>query len=257
MTGPVLAATDVTVGFGGLVALDGVDLAVGAGEITGLVGPNGAGKTTMFNVLSGLLRPSTGRVTLEGRDITRTSPQRRARLGLARTFQRAELFRELTVREHLTVAHRVHRHRVRLWRDVLVGARPPDAEERRAVGSLLEALGLTDVADLRVTALPLGTGRLVEVGRALATEPRVVLLDEPSSGLDEQETDQLSATLDRLRTERGTSFVLVEHDVEMVLSLSDHLVVLDFGEVIASGAPAHVRELPEVRAAYLGTAVEG
>jgi ABC-type branched-subunit amino acid transport system ATPase component len=255
VTSPLLSAEGVTVRFGGVVALDAVSLSVPAHGIVGLVGPNGAGKTTLFGVLSGLLRPRTGRVLLREIDVTRASPQRRARLGLARTFQRLELFTELTVRDHLVVAHRARERRDRrLWSDLVgIGGRPL-SRERETVDGLLDLLALADAADKPVALLPLGTGRLVEVARALATEPAVVLLDEPTTGLDVHETERLVNALRGVRDERGVAFVVVEHNVEMVLGVSDHVTVLDFGKVIASGPPAAIRSSPAVQAAYLGTA---
>ena len=252
---PRLRAEHICVAFGGLRALDDVSLEVPAGATIGLVGPNGAGKTTLFGVLSGLHRPGDGRVLIDGVDVTRASPQARARRGLARTFQRLELFGELTVREHLVVAHRVRRGRARFITDVLGFGRRPTAEEQELVDDLLALLDLVPVADVPAGALPLGTGRLVEVGRALAREPTVLLLDEPSAGLDGNETEQLAAALRRTREERGVALVLVEHNVELVLGLSERVTVLDFGRVIAEGAPSEIRENPEVQAAYLGTAV--
>jgi len=253
---PVLTATGVTVRFGGLVALSEVGLEVPPSSIIGLVGPNGAGKSTLFAVLSGLLAPVSGRVHLGGVDVTRSSPQARARKGMARTFQQPELFLGLTVREHLVLAHRVRFARKRLWRDMvnplaLVSA--PAAENER-VDALLELLDLTKVAKAPVAALPLGTSRLVEVGRALATQPDVVLLDEPLSGLDMHESENLASAFRRVveEGERQVSLLMVEHDVATVLALSSHIYVLDFGELIAEGSPEAVRNNPAVRSAYLG-----
>ena len=256
---PLLAAEDITVRFGGVVALDQVSLTVPAGSTVGLVGPNGAGKTTLFGVLSGLLRPRSGRVLMNGDDITRRSPQSRARRGLARTFQRMELFTELTVREHLVVARRVHEGRQRFmgfFFDMTgLGERPGPGEEE-AVDATLALLGLESVADRPAVSVPLGTGRLVEVARALASEPSVMLLDEPSSGLDVHETEQLGDALRRVRQERGTAFVLVEHNVEFVLDLSDRVTVLDFGRLLTEGLPDEVRDSPEVQAAYFGAPLD-
>jgi branched-chain amino acid transport system ATP-binding protein len=250
---PLLEAREVTVHFGGVVALDGVDFAAASGTITGLVGPNGAGKTTLFGVLSGLLRPRRGHVRFGGDDVTGATTQRRARLGLARTFQRLELFSELTVRDHLVVAQRVRHGRDHmLLRDLAgLGSRPTPGEDER-VGDTLALLGLETVADQPVVRLPLGTGRIVEVARALATEPRIVLLDEPTSGLDVHETQRVAEALRAARDRRGIAFVIVEHDVELVLELSEHVAVLDFGRVIASGRPADIRSSAAVQAAYLG-----
>ena len=256
---PLLAATDVTVRFGGVVALDQVNLVVPAGSTVGLVGPNGAGKTTLFGVLSGLIRPKAGRVSMSGVDVTRQSPQRRARRGLARTFQRMELFTELTVREHLVVARRVREGRERILgiaRDLSGFGERPGPGEDDAIDEILALLGLDRVADRPALAIPLGTGRLLEVARALAAEPTVMLLDEPSSGLDVHETEQLGDALRRVREDRGTAFVLVEHNVEFVLDLSDRIIVLDFGQVLTEGTPDEIRRSPEVQAAYFGAPVE-
>lgn len=255
MSDVLLAARDVTVRFGGLVALDTVTIEVPERTIVGLVGPNGAGKTTMFGVVSGLLRPRSATVELAGVDITRASPQKRSKLGIARTFQRLELFGELSVREHLVVAHRVSKGRDHaFFRDLVGAGRRPLRGEDDAVDATLDLLGLTAVADRPVSLLPLGTGRLVEIGRALATNPRVVLLDEPTSGLDAHESEQVARTLQTVRDERSVAFLLVEHDVELVLGLAASVTVLDFGKVIASGPPAAIRGDAAVRAAYLGDA---
>jgi branched-chain amino acid transport system ATP-binding protein len=250
--GTVLEARGVTVRFGGLTALADVSLTVPPHSIVGLVGPNGAGKTTLFGVLSGILNPTHGSVVLQGNDVTHAPPQDRARAGLARTFQRTELFADLTVREHLVLADRSRHARPRLWADLLGRSTGDRAAEQARVDQLLDALGLMPVADRPARALPLGTGRLVEVGRALATDPSVILLDEPSSGLDVHETEQLATTLRRARDEHGVALVLVEHDLDLVLGLSDVVNVLDFGIMIATGTPSEVRADPRVRAAYIG-----
>jgi ABC-type branched-subunit amino acid transport system ATPase component len=249
---PALRAQEVSVRFGGLTALRDVNLDVPAGAAIGLVGPNGAGKTTLFGVLSGLLRPTQGHVFMDGVDITTESPQKRAHRGLARTFQRIELFWELTVREHLALAFRTRHHGSRLWADLFGAGLRTDPRERQVIDEMLELLDLTEVADRVVAGLPLGTGRLVEVGRALANDPIVLLLDEPSSGLDRHETAALSDALVRTCRERGVAMVLVEHDLDFVLSVSEQVTVLDFGEVLAVGTPAEIRADPEVQAAYLG-----
>ena len=250
----VLSAHGVTVRFGGLTALSAVDISIPAGALVGLVGPNGAGKTTLFGVMSGLLHPNKGHVNLLGTDVTKARCETRARLGLARTFQQPELFLDLTVREHLVLAYRVRHYRSRLWKDVFTAGclKRPDPAETERVDSLLELLSLDEVAHQPVRVLPLGTSRLVEVGRALATAPAIVLLDEPSAGLDRHETERLSDALRRTVMEEKVSLLLVEHDVAMVLSLTSEIYVLDFGSVIAQGPPAEIRENPEVRAAYLG-----
>jgi branched-chain amino acid transport system ATP-binding protein len=246
-TVPVLEARDVSVTFGGLKALDSVTVKVERGTIHGLMGPNGAGKSTLFDVMSGLLRPRSGEVFLEGRSVTRKRPQRRFALGLSRTFQRPQLFRTLTVREHLIVARRAHRRTTRHGR-VFTRDRGEDA----AVDEVIALLHLTEVADVPAALLALGTARLVEIARALAGNPAVILLDEPSSGLDSAETRTVAAALDRARNERDTALLLVEHDVELLMELCDHIDVLDFGLLIAAGPPETVREDPAVTAAYLG-----
>jgi branched-chain amino acid transport system ATP-binding protein len=258
---PVIEASNVTVRFGGLVALSDVSLRVPPASIVGLVGPNGAGKTTMFNVLSGLLRPQEGDVFLSGQRITRAAPSKRARLGLARTFQQLELFMGLTVREHIVLGYRVRNERRRLWSDLVTAGslHPTATQERERVDHLLDLLDLRSVADTAASVLPLGTARRVEVARALATGPSVVLLDEPSSGLDGHETAQLGTALRTVVEQEQISLLLVEHDVAMVLGLSSEVAVLDFGVRIAYGTPDAIRNDPAVRAAYLGDdeAVEG
>jgi ABC-type branched-subunit amino acid transport system ATPase component len=250
----LLAVEEVSVRFGGVHALRSVSLEVAAGRVAGLIGPNGAGKSTLFDVVSGLRAPATGRVLMDGRDITGSSPQARARLGMARTFQRLELFGELTVRQHLVVAHRVRHRQARLALDLLgLGSRPRPGEDD-AVDGVLDLLGLGSIAGAPARALPIGTGRLVEVARAVATEPRVILLDEPSSGLDGAETERLAAVLGRLRAERAVALLLVEHNVDLVLSLADRVTVVDFGAVIADGTPDDIRADQAVQRAYLGAA---
>jgi branched-chain amino acid transport system ATP-binding protein len=257
MTAPRLSATGITVRFGGVTALDGVDLEVPAASTVGLVGPNGAGKSTLFSVLSGLRRPHAGQVCLDGVDVTKASPQARARRGLARTFQHPELFSGLTVREHVTLAYRLKHSPLRVWTDPLTagGFRRAGADEQARVDQLLQGLHLDDVAHRLVGGLPLGTARLVEIARALAREPSVLLLDEASSGLDAAETEELAEVLRRVVAERGVSVLMVEHDVDLVLRLSDFVCVLDFGVRIAHGTPAQIRTDAAVRAAYLGKEV--
>ncbi|HEX4657005.1 MAG TPA: ABC transporter ATP-binding protein [Streptosporangiaceae bacterium] len=253
-TAPRLECRDVTVRFGGVVALDSVSLSVPPAAIVGLVGPNGAGKSTLFSVLSGLHRPNEGRVLFEGADITRTSAARRARLGLARTFQHPEMFAGLTTREHIQLAHRVSTSRSRIWTDVVTarGFRPAEKEEAERIDVLLDALHLSEIADRPVAGLPLGMTRLVEIARALAANPKVLLFDEPSSGLDAQETEQVARVLERAVERRGVSLLLVEHDVAMVLRMCRYIHVLDFGVKIGEGTPEEIRGDPAVRAAYLG-----
>lgn len=241
----MLQANEITVKFGGLVALDSVDLFVEQGSITGLIGPNGAGKTTMFNVLTGLLEPTRGEVRFAGDDIRRWPPQKRARAGMARTFQRLELFVGLTVRENLMSA----------WEAKVPGGvfGHRSGEGRELVDDVLRRLDLMRCADQRAGNLPTGLGRLVELGRALCTEPRLLLLDEPSSGLDANETNRFRDVLLELTRGQGdVSVLLVEHDMRLVMEVCDTITVLDFGKRIAGGTPDEVRNNPEVIAAYLG-----
>ena len=243
---PLLDVEELSVRFGGVAALDLVDLDVAAGGATGLIGPNGAGKTTLFNAVCGLQAIEHGRVRLDGEDITGLKASKRARMGIARTFQRLELFGSMSARDNIRVAAEVHRsYSRRLGRG---HDTPPDerAEE------LLDRVGLRAVADERVDVLPTGLARLVEVGRALAGCPKLLLLDEPSSGLSEDETVEFAGLLESLASE-GLGILLVEHDVDLVMRVCERIHVLDFGQVIASGTPAEVRDDALVQAAYLGT----
>lgn len=249
----MIEARGVTVRFGGITALDGVSFTAESSMITGLVGPNGAGKTTLFGVLSGLVRPNAGSVVLAGEDVTSSSPQRRARKGLARTFQRIELFAELTTREHLVIAYRARHERQRLWSDLLgIHRTRKNQVEDDVVDRLIEELGLGPVAGRVAASLPLGTGRLIEVGRALATQPAVLLLDEPSSGLDTGETEALAGVFMRACRDHDVALVLVEHNLDLVLSLCSRISVLDFGRMIATGTPDDIRRNPDVQVAYMG-----
>jgi branched-chain amino acid transport system ATP-binding protein len=250
----LLDARGITKRFAGITALSAVDLEVGYAEMVGLIGPNGAGKTTFFNCLLGMLRPEEGTVEFDGREISRYPVYKRARLGFGRTFQRLELFSGMTVREHLLVTERSRRADGRLWKDLLNLSKPrPD--ELEACDEILELLGLGEDADRPVESLSLGRGRLVELGRALVMRPRLLLLDEPSSGLDVRETEALSERLRTVHAERGFAVLLVEHDVEMVQRLVSRLYVLDFGTLIASGPTEAVLSDHAVRKAYLGDVV--
>jgi branched-chain amino acid transport system ATP-binding protein len=250
----LLQARSVTKHFAGITALSEVSLEVGAGELVGLIGPNGAGKTTFFNCLLGLLRPDGGSITFDGRDLTRVPTHRRARLGIARTFQRIELFVGMTPREHFLVADRIRTGKGALWKDVIRRGGATREEHERAQATL-DLLGLDPVADRVVESLSLGVGRLVEIGRALMTLPKLLLLDEPSSGLDRVETAELEKTLLTLHKENGVAILLVEHDVELVRHFVERVYVLDFGTLIASGPTESVFADRAVRKAYLGDVV--
>ncbi|MWA02447.1 ATP-binding cassette domain-containing protein [Actinomadura sp. LD22] len=231
-----LEVEGVTVAYGGNLALDGVGITAERGRVTGLIGPNGAGKSTLFDVVSGLRRPSAGRVLMDGRDVTRKGPARRARHGLARTFQRLELFGRLSVRDNLLVAAELG---------------PGRRHAARLVEEIIDRIGLAEVADVLADALPTGVARLVEVGRALAVRPTLLLLDEPAAGQDAGETERFAALLRSLAGD-GTAVVLVEHDMGLVMSVCDEVHVLDLGKVIAAGPPEAVRRDEAVLAAYLG-----
>lgn len=239
---PLLEVSDVTVRFGGNVALDGVGLHVETGSVTGLIGPNGAGKTTTFNVITGLQQVSAGKVLLEGVDITKARPYRRARAGIARTFQRLESFGSMTVRENVLVAAELRR-----------GSDGPAPGP--LADALLERLGITDVAAERADGLPTGRARLVEIARALATRPKMLLLDEPASGLSDSESEDLATLLTELAA-GGLAILLVEHDVPLVMNVCHEIFVLDFGSILASGSAAEIQANPRVQEAYLG-ATEG
>ncbi|MFD5412935.1 ABC transporter ATP-binding protein [Streptomyces nojiriensis] len=254
--GYVLEARGVGVRFGGVRALTGVDLGVRAGEVCGLIGPNGAGKTTLFDVLSGIRRPDQGRMLLDGADVTRRSPVWRARHGIRRTFQRQQLFGQLSVADNVLVAQE--------WRgggggpaaDLLaLPARRARERERRARGErVLADCGIGALGASYAGGLPVGQARMVELARAVADAPRVLLLDEPASGMSAPERARLAEVVRRLAEREGCAVLLVEHNVAFVMELCARVVVLDLGTVLAEGTAAEVRANPLVREAYLGTA---
>ena len=241
----LLTVHEVSVRFGGLQALNGVSLDGDVGHVTGLIGPNGAGKTTLFNIVTGLLAPNAGRVELDGQDITRRKPHQRSRLGIGRTFQRLETFGSLTASENVLVAAEMRQG----W------SRDRSKSPVTLTREILERVGLEAVADERVDRLPTGTARLVELGRALATQPRVLLLDEPSAGLNESETATLGDLLREVAAS-GLAVLLVEHDMQFVMGTCERIHVLDFGRIISAGTPKDVQADETVRAAYLGEAEE-
>ena len=236
----LLQTDDVAVRFGGVNALSGVSLDAAEGTVTGLIGPNGAGKTTLFNVISGLQSPTRGRVLLDGSDITGKSVHQRARLGLARTFQRLEVFGSLTVRDNVKVAVEMRRRFTR---------KRVDAD--RTTLELLELTGIAHLADQRADTLSTGQARLTELARALASRPRLLLLDEPGSGLDSTESEAFGQLLVDLAAE-GLGVLMVEPDMELVMKVCSRIHELDFGKKIAEGTAEEIRRDPQVQAAYLG-----
>ncbi len=239
---PLLQAEEIDVTFGGHRALVDVSVDADEGTITGLIGPNGAGKTTCFNVLGGLQEPNRGRVIFDGDDISSVPAFKRGRLGMARTFQRIEVFGSLTVYENVLVAAEIRRRWAR-------GEEHPDVHAE--CNHIIDLVGLRKVADQRVDSIPTGLSRLTELARALATRPRLILLDEPSSGLDDDESEAFGELLLKLAKE-GTAILLVEHDIDLVMQVCDRIHVLDFGTIIACGTPDQIRKDKRVQKAYLG-----
>jgi len=250
---PLLRLDRVDVRFGGLLALDGFNLVLPEGGLYGLIGPNGAGKTTVFNLISGFLTPTRGDVFFSGRNITGESPHRLTALGVARTFQNIRLFEALTVLDNVLVGF--HCRRRATWLEAMLllpRYRREERGHRRRALALLEEVGLKDQARERAGDLPYGLQRRLEIARALATGPRLLLLDEPAAGLNPQETQELIEFLRELRMRHSLTLLLIEHNLRLVMGLCEHLTVLDHGLSIAAGPPAQVRRQPEVIRAYLG-----
>ena len=250
--GAALATDRITMQFGGLVAVSQVSLSLAAGEITAIIGPNGAGKTTTFNLISGLLTPTSGRISFLGAEITGWAPHRIAALGLARTFQNVQLFPNLNVVENV-MASRYCRTRS-TFVDAVLGLPRDRAERRRTrqvAEELLQWVGIAEKRFLAPSELPYGDQRRLEIARALATEPRLLMLDEPSAGMVPAEARGLMHLIGKLR-ERGLTILLIEHNMSVVMSISDRVVVLNFGEKIAEGPPTEIRRNPDVIEAYLG-----
>jgi branched-chain amino acid transport system ATP-binding protein len=249
---PLLQAEEINVTFGGHRALVDVSVDADAGRITGLIGPNGAGKTTCFNVLSGLQPPNAGRVIFDSSDISGVPAYKRGRLGMARTFQRIEVFGSLTVYENVLVAAEIRRR----WSRGPGGRGVSTRQEthgdiHRECNEIIDLVGLRKVVDQRVDSIPTGLSRLTELARALATKPRLILLDEPSSGLDDDESEAFGELLLEL-AKKQIAILLVEHDIDLVMQVCDRIHVLDFGSIIANGTPSEIRRDKRVQKAYLG-----
>jgi branched-chain amino acid transport system ATP-binding protein len=250
---PVLSIRLVGKRFGGLTALKDVSLDVVGGEVCGLIGPNGAGKTTLFDIVSGVTTPTSGTVVIDGRDVTHQLPERRARSGVRRTFQRVQLYGRLSVEDNVLTAMEWHGGGGGLLADLVAapGRRRREAERRRQATTVLEACGLSDLRGAMAGSLPIGQARLVELARAIADHPRLLLLDEPTSGLSAQEASRFGEQIQRLKQE-GVAIVLVEHDVGFVMGQCDRVVVLNLGTILAEGTPDQIQSHVEVREAYLG-----
>jgi branched-chain amino acid transport system ATP-binding protein len=248
----LLTLDKVTQRFGGLVALDGVSLNVAAGGVTAIIGPNGAGKTTLFNAISGFRVPTEGRIGFDGGDITGLPPEAVARRGLVRTFQLVQLFETLTVKENVKVGRHLHTSGGLASALMPLRGRAIEAQVDAISRDLLARVGLAAQAETLASALPYGQKRLLEIARALAAEPKLLLLDEPAAGLNRGETTRL-AELIRAIAAQGVTVLLIEHDMSFVMNVADRVAVLDFGRLIAEGTPAEVQRNKEVIAAYLGT----
>jgi ABC-type branched-subunit amino acid transport system ATPase component len=255
-TGTALALDGVGVRFGGIRALSGVSFTVAPGEVMGLIGPNGAGKTTLFDAITGVRFPDEGRVFLGGRDVTRESPVARARWGLRRTFQRVQTFGWLTVEDNVLAALEWEGGGGGIFADLVAfpTRRSRERARRARVEQTLEVCGLTAVRGESAGSLPIGLARMVEVARAVVADPKVLVLDEPSSGLDEVEAARLGERIQALKAAGECAVVFVEHDIGFVMEQCDRIVVLDLGQVLATGSPVEIQQNAAVRAAYLGDA---
>ena len=250
----ILEVEGIGIDFGGVRALDGLTFSVPEGRIFAIIGPNGAGKTTLFNIVSGLYRPSSGSVRLDRRDVTGLPPHRLAALGLSRTFQNLQVFARMSVLENVMVGRHLREARA-LLPDLLrlPSVARQNRESAAKARALIELFGLAEVADRPAAGLPYGALKRLEIARALAAEPRLLLLDEPAAGCNSVETEEIDGLIQQV-ARRGVTVVLVEHDMKLVMKISDHILVLDYGRKLAEGSAAEVRLNPDVIRAYLGGA---
>ncbi len=253
MTAPLLEAKNLSVRFGGLLAVNDVSFEVWPNEVFSLIGPNGAGKTTIFNLISSLYRPTSGEVRFEGEVISRMPPHVVARHGIARTFQNIELFEHATVLQNLLVGRHCHRHTGWMQDFLFTGSvRRAELEFRRQVEEVIEFLDLQHYRDSLVVGLPYGVRKVVELARALSMRPRLLLLDEPSSGLNTEETEDMGFWIEDIKHDLGITVIMVEHDMGLVSRVSDRVLALNLGEVLTLGSPSEVQSHPGVIEAYLG-----
>ena len=246
----MLSVESLSLSFGGVAAVSDISFQVRPGQVHAVIGPNGAGKTTLFNLISGVYLPTTGRVLLEGRDVTGRAPEALARLGVCRTFQNLQICMNMSAVENVMLGAHLHAN-ASLWRGMLGLTRRADTRLREAALALMTHVGVADYRDAHATQLPFGALKRLEIARALAAKPRLLLLDEPAAGLNDSETREMTQLIRRIAGE-GTTVLLVEHDMKLVMSISDHIVVLDQGRKLAEGTAAEVRANPAVIAAYLG-----
>ena len=246
-------AENLAINFGGIRAVDDVSFTVQKGEVFTIIGPNGAGKTTIFNLVSRIYDPSAGRLLFEGNDITATPPHRIAELGIARTFQNIELFEHATLLQNLLLARHVHR-KTGFFSELLFlpSVHRMEVEHREAVEKVIEFLDLQQYRDALVVNLPYGVRKIAELARALCTDPKLLLLDEPSSGLNVEETDDMAFWIEDIKKLLGISVLMVEHDMKLVATVSDRVLALNYGRPLATGTPLEVQSHPEVIRAYLG-----